>query len=81
MSSALEAPRRNAALQAASGAMPSREEAVSTGLEWNVQKTPQELRRELGRLEDEAAASGWVWDPGVSLRVDALHVWLEGRRA
>ena len=38
------------------------------------------LRRELGRLEDQAAASGWSWDAGLSLLVDALLVRLEARR-
>lgn len=38
------------------------------------------LRRELGRLEDRAAASGWGWDAGLSLHVDALLVRLEARR-
>ena len=80
MSSALEAPRRNSASPAATGVMPSRDEAVSAGLASSVQKALQELRRELGQLENEAAASGWTWDPVVSRRVDALHVQLEGER-
>ena len=41
----------------------------------------QLLRHELGRLEDEAAATGWTWDAALSFRLDALHVQLEGKRA
>ena len=39
------------------------------------------VQRELGRLEDHAAATGWAWDAMLSLRVDALHVQREERRA
>jgi len=38
------------------------------------------LRRELGALEDQAAATGWAWDAMLSLRVDALLEQIEGRR-
>jgi len=39
------------------------------------------VQRELGRLEDHVAASGWAWDVVLSLRVDALHVQCEEGRA
>jgi hypothetical protein len=38
------------------------------------------LRRLFGRLEDQAAASGWGWDAGLSLLIDAVLVRLEARR-
>jgi hypothetical protein len=37
--------------------------------------------RELGGLEDEAAASGWAWDAALSPRVDALRALIEECRA
>ena len=36
------------------------------------------LRHALGRLEDDAAASGWAWDAALSHRVDSLLVLIEG---
>lgn len=39
------------------------------------------LRRELGRLEDRAAATDWAWDAEVSRRVDCLLVLIERARA
>lgn len=38
------------------------------------------LRHELGRLEDEAAAAGWVWDGPLSHQIDRLLVVLETGR-
>jgi hypothetical protein len=35
------------------------------------------LRQALARLEDGAAASGWVWDAELSNRVDYLLVLIE----
>jgi hypothetical protein len=35
------------------------------------------LRQALGRLEDGAFSSGWVWDPELSHRVDHLLVLIE----
>jgi hypothetical protein len=39
-----------------------------------------ELRHELGWLEDEAAAAGWVWDGPLSHQIDRLLVVLETGR-
>jgi hypothetical protein len=35
------------------------------------------LRHAIGRAEDEAVASGWVWDADLSNRVDHLLVLIE----
>jgi hypothetical protein len=37
-------------------------------------------RREVGRLEDRAAATGWAWDAEVSRRADCLRVRIEQAR-
>jgi hypothetical protein len=39
-----------------------------------------DVERELGRLEDEAAAKGWAWDAARSCRVDAILVLIEAAR-
>lgn len=44
-------------------------------------ETKADIRLELGVLEDRIAASGWAWDEGISLRVDALIMMLEERGA
>jgi hypothetical protein len=38
------------------------------------------LKRELGALEDEAAAMGWTWEAELSHRVDHLLVLIEDGR-
>jgi hypothetical protein len=39
------------------------------------------LRAELGAIEDEVVAVGWVWDAELSHRVDSLLVLIEDGRA
>ena len=39
-----------------------------------------DLRAELGRLEDEAAATGWAWDEPLSRQIDRLLLALKADR-
>jgi len=61
--------------------LPAAPSSESSAPAWSADLVSEALRRELGQLEDEAAATAWAWNETISQRVDWLIVALEERHA